>query len=662
MKIKRKKLFFIAAFSVALFLILLVLWLVQHFFLTEWKELETVILFILIFSLLACFFLVLFFWVKKYLKKVAEIEKGINYYIEEEVSKNGLGIINFSATGKILWISPFVKERFGTKILGNAIVDYFDFRENVREKRLLYVYKDNDNIYEVRINLDHKIIILKDLNFRFSLIKQYNEDRIVLGEIEIDNFSLLQITLAEEELFSIQNALINLFEKLSKKYNLSYRQYANSKFLLITNESTLTEFKKEQFDFFNKINSYGDIDLFNQKITVSGAFAYGTSNINELIKLTRKGLLNSQSRGGDQITVVDEEKMHSYGARTEIQPNSSRTLISAVSKRIMKRIADPTLKKVIIYGHKNMDLDALGASYALAKFFQTYNKQVFIQNISFDNTAYNFIQSHFENVDKKLFIKPQTASRLTNKNTLIFVCDTSNPQLLENPDAFDKANPDNIFIFDHHRVSVQPDYCPLLNQFIDTSASSASEIITEFLRFSRTSVKRQISSFVAQTLLNGIYMDTNQFQKSISNKTFNAAALLYEWGAKAQESVDILKISEEVSGQIRKLLSTLSEVKPGFFLAYTNDELPPDVVSIAADEILRIKDRKAAFVVARYDKKNYKLSARGIETNVQIIVESLGGGGHFSAAAVISENESLDQFITNIKQAIVSVKNESNNN
>jgi len=54
-------------------------------------------------------------------------------------------------------------------------------------------------------------------------------------------------------------------------------------------------------------------------------------------------------------------------------------------------------------------------------------------------------------------------------------------------------------------------------------------------------------------------------------------------------------------------------------------------------------------------EKIYKLSARGIETNVQTIAEAVGGGGHFAAAAAVTK-EPLSVFVENIRQAIIDKK------
>ena len=133
-------------------------------------------------------------------------------------------------------------------------------------------------------------------------------------------------------------------------------------------------------------------------------------------------------------------------------------------------------------------------------------------------------------------------------------------------------------------------------------------------------------------------------------------------GASAEKSIISLKITEEIFNKVKKLNENLQEVKPGYFLSYADIDTTNDIIAIASDEILRVEGRKAAFVVGKLQGTNkYKLSARGVDTNVQIIAEAVNGGGHFGAAAADSD-EPLEVFIDNIKQAIVSVQNESNNN
>ena len=58
---------------------------------------------------------------------------------------------------------------------------------------------------------------------------------------------------------------------------------------------------------------------------------------------------------------------------------------------------------------------------------------------------------------------------------------------------------------------------------------------------------------------------------------------------------------------------------------------------------MEIKDIKAAFVIGYLDKKTVGISARSDgSVNVQLIMEKMGGGGHFNSAACQLEDVDLE--------------------
>ena len=66
------------------------------------------------------------------------------------------------------------------------------------------------------------------------------------------------------------------------------------------------------------------------------------------------------------------------------------------------------------------------------------------------------------------------------------------------------------------------------------------------------------------------------------------------------------------------------------------------MLSKVADNLLNIKGVDASFVLARTDEKNVAISARSSGSiNVQIIMEAMQGGGHFSAAALQRESDDI---------------------
>lgn len=624
-----------------------------------WKKI--IILLFLIVSI-TLFGILLFISRSNFYKKEMLIKDSINNYVEHLVSSMAVGIIIFQPNGKIIWVSSFIEERFGKKIINQHVSKFIpDFFLDQKRVDFEKIILKNEFAYKVNYVAKDMVLILKDITQEYSATHFYEVERLVVGEIDIDNFQQYRTSFSEEDLFLIQTTVINLLELLSKKYNFSFKQYADDKFIILTNRSNLNKMILNNFKEIEQLQKQEVIK--NTRISLSIGFGVDSSSYSKLMEMSKEGLRQSQSRGGDQITIISEvERPKYFGSKSEIAVLRSRTKIKNISLNLKQALQNPNIKNVIIYGHKIADLDAIGASYALYEIAKGFGKEVYIQNQTFDNTAKKAIDIYIKN-PLKIFISPSKATNLTNKNSLVLIVDCADETRVENPKIFQKVDGKNIFIFDHHRISKLNDIIENLNVYVETSASSASEIITEMISFNQ--FFHLLSKESIQMLLNGIYLDTSLFKKSVSSRTFLAASILEEKGAHVEESISILKISQDTSDIINKILSNLQEVKPGYWLAAYKDVVYPDVVAMAADEILRIDGRKAAFVIAKQPKQanfeydSFKLSARSVGVNVQIIAEAVGGGGHFNSAAAVSDHESKETFETftdNVIQAIVSAK------
>nr|WP_235670244.1 DHH family phosphoesterase [Mycoplasmopsis pullorum] len=623
-----------------------------------------ILAFLTILAFLSIFIVVVYFAINNFAKSRDLVKKSFNNYIEDIITNNNFGIIIFDSSEKILWMSNFIRARFSKKVIGSSIKEFFDeFAPNVKNAlyKSSFNFQFNNLEYEVQVWPLKNTISIRDVTYESNIIKESKQQKIVIGEIEIDNFQLYQSILSEEQLFNINKCIINSIEKYVKdpEYNLFYRQYTNGKYVIICNELTLEKLLEDQFRSFL---SFNDSDIFmrdNNRLSISAGFARGWPSLNLKIEQAKKALLQAQNRGGDQVAIFSNDSAPIYfGSSSEIMADNNRTEIKLIAHLFEKKLQSSDIQNVIIYGHSLSDLDAVGSAYAIYKIAKNYGKRANICNYTFDSTADKFLRS--QNLLKSdIFIKSHLANKITNEHTLVVFVDNSNPNRTDNKDAILNAKAENIFIFDHHRVGESVDFCPRSNRYIDPNASSACEIVTELITFMNTNNK--ISANTAQFLLNGIYLDTAQFTKSVTPRAFSASSWLESKGARGSLSSELLKIDEKTAKIVQDLLKNVQEIKKGYYLAYSNIEVENDIISIAANEILKISGRHASFVVAKLSGTNkYKLSARGMNTNVQVICEAVGGGGHFSTAAAVT-NEPLDVFVDNIKQAIVgSLRDESN--
>ncbi|EIE40191.1 DHH family phosphoesterase [Mycoplasmopsis canis] len=597
------------------------------------------------------------------------IKKSFNGFIEEIMTNNNIGVCIYDTKQEIVWSSSFIKSTFGKDFVGvkinNALAKINNKHQKIKDiiqTRFEFKYKENN--YEVQFWPLSNLIIIRDITSESLFKIQTKEQMPVIGEIEIDNYQLYQSIFSEEQLFTISKTVIDAINEYADKYNLVYRQYTNGKFLICTNEHTIDKLISENFNLFLQIkNRIKDTSI--NKISISGGFAYGWTSLKKKMEQAKKALLQAQSRGGDQITIYSNIQPPIYlGSNSEILNDNNRTKIRNIASNFEKKLNDPDIKKVFIYGHKLADLDAFGSAYAVWEIAKAFDKEAYIIADTYDNTVKQLIYDNF--TDKSSIIyNSNFALRNTDEKSLVVFVDIADPERTDNVNAINQVNRDNIFVFDHHRLAKSIEFAPKTNCYVETGSSSAAEIITEVISFFEH--KMAISQLAAQLLLNGIYLDTSQFSKSVTPRTYDAASWLESKGANSLKSGELLKIDEQTEEKIKDMIKNIVEIKKGYFLAYSDVEATNDEISIAANEILKIKGRVASFVVAKLSssKNTFKLSARGIETNVQIICEAVGGGGHFSTAAATS-NEDLETFVNNIKHAIATtgrqIKNESNIN
>jgi c-di-AMP phosphodiesterase-like protein len=170
--------------------------------------------------------------------------------------------------------------------------------------------------------------------------------------------------------------------------------------------------------------------------------------------------------------------------------------------------------------------------------------------------------------------------------------------------------------------------------YIEPYASSACEMVAEVLQYFEDDFK--LEPCEADCIYAGILIDTNNFMTRTGVRTFEASAYLKRSGAEVTRVRKMLR-NDMNAFKARAEAVRNAEVYRGSFAISVcpggNVESPTVVGAQAANELLNITGIRASFVLTEYQGKIY-ISSRSIdEINVQLIMERLGGGGHFNMAA-----------------------------
>ena len=188
--------------------------------------------------------------------------------------------------------------------------------------------------------------------------------------------------------------------------------------------------------------------------------------------------------------------------------------------------------------------------------------------------------------------------------------------------------------------------------YVESYASSASELIAELMQ--HFSQKRFISKLEAEAMLAGIMVDSNNFSGRTGVRTFEAASWLKRGGADSTEVKKFFQVRQEDFLAKANAIIGAEFAPDGVVYAITEGTTNNIQVINAqvADELMTVKGTKASFVLGRNSRGQTVVSARSLgEINVQALMEKLGGGGHFTSAAVQTD-EPLAEILAKIKKGV----------
>ena len=159
----------------------------------------------------------------------------------------------------------------------------------------------------------------------------------------------------------------------------------------------------------------------------------------------------------------------------------------------------------------------------------------------------------------------------------------------------------------------------------------------------------------ANLLFAGLILDTKQFTKNTGVKTFGAAQYLRGEGASPQEATRLFSTSIDDFMREAVFENNIHIYKGKIAISlYEKDAEQQDKIaaSKAADRLLSVESVCASFVLCRIDGVIHISARSDGSVNVQLILEKLGGGGHFDAAGAQLADVTFTEALTQLKTAI----------
>lgn len=458
--------------------------------------------------------------------------------------------------------------------------------------------------------------------------------------IMIDNYDDLLSNLRESEKAHALVEIEKLIENFIDGTTGVSKKMSNDKFWIVLEERDLSKIIENRFKILEDARNISVGEKKN--VTLSIGVGYNSKNLAESETYAKQALEMCLGRGGDQAAVKNESDYEFFGGVSNGIEKHTKVKTRMIAKALLEIINSHS--RVLIMGHKYGDLDSIGSATGMCCALKKLGKEAFVVVNFNDNLAKPLIKYISDNDINNYFITPEAGLEKLNDDTLVIVTDTHNPDLVESSEILERSQ--QTVVIDHHRLMVKAINNSILF-YHEPIASSASEMVAELIEYFGDVI---INSTVAEALLAGIMLDTKNFVLKTGVRTFEAAAFLKKMGADTVAVKKLFSNSIETYQHKSELINS-AIIYRKCAIAVANEVFSNIRIatSQAADELLGISGVNASFVLYE-NNGTVNISARSLGTyNVQIIMESIGGGGHLTMAAtqLKTDMESAKQQLKN---------------
>ncbi len=547
--------------------------------------------------------------------KTAILNDNDNYYLPIDKIFSGMGKLK-----------DILSEKRNIEINGELYTVYISKTQNVHETYVLYFV--NDTLLKTRS-------------------EEYINSRPAVIFIDIDTFDEIVKEMKDSDRSRILSEINSVLEQFIGLTTGMMRKISASRYFAVVEERHIEEMVKNKFSVLDKAR---EISGANGVVSLSIGIGRGGDTILECEKMAIKALDMAFGRGGDQVAIKTKESFEFYGGVLRSVEKGTKVRSRVIANALCELIKQSD--NVIVTGHKQSDLDSVGASAGVYRIAKMCNKPVYIMVDSEATQAEKLIDS-LKN-DGVQFVKPESAEMLIERKTLLIIVDTHLSSLLESKYVYENAA--NVVVIDHHRRCVG--YIENAVIFYhEPASSSASELVSELLQYTQSAKDNKLTQVEAQALLSGIMLDTRNFSVHTGVRTFEAAAYLRRMGAQTPETKKLFTSSLE-SYTLKAKLVAEAEIFMDCAIA-VHSNIPQELSTVApqaANDLLTIEGVLASFVIVKMENQ-VVVSARSMgDINVQIIMEKMGGGGHHTMAGTQIKNTDIDEVKLMVERSIKEYK------
>jgi c-di-AMP phosphodiesterase-like protein len=574
--------------------------------------------------------------------------------IQEAYDFGQIGLVVVDESNVVMWANSLFKQRQIDLIdtpLFDLVPDLKDLVNAPVNKVVKTELKGRD--YEVKYLSEPRLFIFKDCTDIDNVETYSKEQAMVMGIIVIDNYN--DYASETDESADVVNRIRGIIIDYFRDFSVLLHRVSSDTYFAVCNFAALEKLEKDEFSILEKVRSAGKGTEKESTLTLSIGFAHDFPDVHKLNEMATNALKIAHSRGGDQAVVSPYgSELKFFGGKSAAVENSSKVKVRSIADSIISLIKSSS--NVFIMGHNDMDMDSLGSALGIMAICDWCKKPshiVYNPKLAEKKTRMALQDAFPRDVYDRITIMPDDALNQITASSLMIVVDISKPSMVLAPKVLAKAS--KVIVIDHHRRAEEFIDRPVLSS-IEPSASSASELVAEMIRYATANPRIELKPTFATLMLAGIFLDSDFFKsKSTGMRTFEAAEVLKDYGADNSVAYDYLKDEFEEYSLITKIISTMQTPHYGIVYCVSDEQdiIERSTLAKVGNQLMQLKGINACFVIGKTEEKIIRISARSDGTiNVQLLCEKMGGGGHFTSAAAAFTGQTVDHVVKTLTDVL----------
>ncbi|MEG0469057.1 MAG: DHH family phosphoesterase, partial [Longicatena sp.] len=208
--------------------------------------------------ILLLFNILIFIWIitkyeKDKMQRYVDISRILGHDAKDALMFGEIGIITYDEQYNVTWVNDFIMQR-KIDIVGKKVTSWITDISNLFQGDVDVISaKSEEYVYEITRKENAQVLYVRDVTQLANLKEQYEQDGVVAGLIQLDNYMEIQQYEDESTMATINMQLRQPVIEWAGRYGMFIRRLRSDRFLVIFNESIYEDVVKDKFDILNTI-------------------------------------------------------------------------------------------------------------------------------------------------------------------------------------------------------------------------------------------------------------------------------------------------------------------------------------------------------------------------------------------------------------------------